>query len=96
MTHLCMFLNTLKCSVLILKIVKNRYLNEHKLNAMLKMICQQYKNCVYVDDYMDWSKPDMCKKLIQSWISSIMIKSSSIVLIIPKNTFIQGIPLHKI
>lgn len=49
LTELCVVLKSLNCSVLILKVFNNRYLNEVKLNTMLHMITKQYKNAMYVN-----------------------------------------------
>lgn len=50
--ELCSLMKSLKCPVFILKVHKNRYINENKVNYMLRMICRQYTRCTYVDiDY---------------------------------------------
>lgn len=42
------------CPVLILKVFNNKFLNEIKLNNMLKSICNQFSHCKFVDDSIDF------------------------------------------
>lgn len=49
MIELSSFLKNTHCHVFILSIRNNIYLNEKKLNDSLKLICQQFKNCSFVD-----------------------------------------------
>lgn len=50
--ELCSFMKTMNCPVFVIKVYKNRHLNEYKVNCMLRMICKHYTRCTYVDiDY---------------------------------------------
>lgn len=49
MSELCSTLKSLSCKVLLLKINHNDYLNEYKLNQMLKLVASQFPLCEYID-----------------------------------------------
>lgn len=49
MTELSAALKSLTCNVLILRVQNNLYLNEQKLNEMLKLVIKNYSHCKFVD-----------------------------------------------
>lgn len=65
-TELGALLKKLKnCSVLVLNILQNRYLNEKLLNTNLRLICKAYKNCYFVENSMYYENylTDICNKI---------------------------------
>lgn len=50
--ELCAFLKSIKCQVIIINVLNNKYLNESKLNEMLNYISKQFSACTYINiDY---------------------------------------------
>ncbi|CAD0205884.1 unnamed protein product [Chrysodeixis includens] len=50
--ELCYFLKCILCPVFVLRVFRNKHINEFKLNNMLRMICKQFSGCTYVNvDY---------------------------------------------
>lgn len=50
LTGLCNTLSKLKqCKIFLLSVQHNRFLNVHKLNAEIKLIVKNYKNCIFID-----------------------------------------------
>lgn len=49
LAELSIFVKNTKCQILVLQVFNSDHLNETKLNTMLKFICNQNKNCTYVE-----------------------------------------------
>lgn len=64
MTELGEFLKLINCPVFVLKIFKNNYLNETKLNNLLKMICMQYKKSRFLNfNFNYYSNVNVCNEI---------------------------------
>lgn len=70
MIELSSFLTTICCPVFVLSVRDNKFLNESKLNNMLRLICKNFKNCRFVDlNYVPQCNNfhrnvfDMCKSI---------------------------------
>ncbi|CAK1581273.1 unnamed protein product [Parnassius mnemosyne] len=52
-----------KNTIIVLNVIKNRYINVNNLNYRIKNICERYKNCKFIDCKKYSNRFDICKSI---------------------------------